>query len=129
MPSRLMTIKEALEYAKAYNLKGIKVQGGYLLYTNSVGNQKKVKIKSGMLIYYRGKGRWAIYSPKRDAKIIAHKLTIPVKDKSKWSHYGDLNPEKVVTKSKVVSAKVGKGEGKKKKIKRRIPSGHGEKSL
>ena len=26
------------------------------------------------MIYYRGNGRWAIYYPNKDAKIIAHKL-------------------------------------------------------
>jgi hypothetical protein len=129
MPSKLMNIKEALEYARTHNLKGIKVKDGYLYYVNSIGKKKKVKIKPNLLIYHRGKGRWAVYSIERDLKIVSHKLNINVKNKTKWTHYGDIEPERVINKTKVVYAKVGRGKGIKKKIKRKIPSGKGTKSL
>jgi len=129
MPSKLMTIPDALQYAKKYKLSGIKVEGNTLVYVNSVGKTKRVPIKKGMLIYYRGGGKWAIYSPERDAKIISHKIRVPVKDKKAWQHYGDLNPEMEFSNSKEVYAKIGRGKGKRKKIKRKIPKGGGKNSL
>jgi len=129
MPSKLMTIKEALSYKKKYKLTGLEVVGKYLIYTNSVGRKVKVPIKKDMLIYYRGNGRWAVYSPERDRKIIAHKIRIKVKNKRQYLHYGDINPEKTLTKSRRMLAKVGRGKGRKKYLNRRIPSGGGKRSI
>jgi len=129
MPSKLMTVSEALQYAKIHGYKGIKVEGNYLIYTNSNGKKSRVRITKDLLIYYRGRGRWAVYNPIKDAKIVSHKLRVKVKDPKKWAVYGDINPEYEPNRMKEVIAKVGRGKGIKKKVKRRLPVGGGKKSL
>lgn len=117
-----MTINEALEYAKKHGLEGIEVRGGYLIYRNSSGNTRKVKLTKGMLIYYRGSGKWAIYSPLRDMMILAHKIPDNLKKREKWLQYGDLNPPPFKSEVKVVrKAKVGRGKGKRKSVVKRVP--------
>ncbi|MEO2154835.1 MAG: hypothetical protein ABGW69_03435 [Nanoarchaeota archaeon] len=130
MPSRLMTIKEAFQYAKLHKYKGlISYVNGVLTYINSNGKKAKVKVPPNTLIYYRGSGKWAIYDPKKDAKIISHKIRINVRDPKKWVNYGDINPEKIVIKKKKVKKKVGRGKGKKKEVIQFVPVGGGKKSI
>ena len=117
MPSRLMTISEALQYAKKYKLEGIKVTGNILEYVNSSGNLTRVKIDKNTLVYYRGRGRWAIYSPERDAKIPSHRKPqdYKVRVPRAWAQYGDMNPVKEVRTIKK-KKKVGRGKGKRKVV-------------
>jgi len=126
MPSKLMTIPEALQYARKNKLKGLRVlESGsnfYLVeYVNSVGKKTKKKIQKNTLVYYRGSGKWAVYSPERDALIpSSNKITkYKVKNPSKWANYGDNKTTGYIVKE--TKLKVGRGKGRKKKGKRKIP--------
>jgi len=132
MPSGLMSVKEALEYAKKNLIGGLILlnNGKLLKYKNSSGNWTTIKVTPNLLLYHRGKGKWAVYNPQRDAKIISHKIPSTIKNKKRYMNYGDLNPEK--TPNRKIKAVIipGKARKKKKIVKvRKAPIGGGKNSL
>lgn len=67
MVSKLMTVREAVEYAKRNKIGGVIAYGGGW-FRIRIGKNRWRQVSGDTLVYHRGKGIWSIYSKKRDAK-------------------------------------------------------------